>query len=130
WCNAARSFMFSIGCVQTKKCHTDRCPTGVATQNQLRQRGIVVADKGPRVHAFHSNTMKGLAQYVGSAGLKDPAELKPHHLHVRLGENQILDADSLYGFMEPGALRDAPEDTNYARWWAQAQADTFEPKNH
>ena len=42
WCNIARGFMFALGCVQAQTCHTDRCPSGVATQNQLRQRAIVV----------------------------------------------------------------------------------------
>jgi hypothetical protein len=37
WCNAARAFMFSLGCVQSMKCHTGECPTGVATQVQWRQ---------------------------------------------------------------------------------------------
>ena len=33
WCNAARGFMFALGCIQSLTCHTDRCPTGVATQD-------------------------------------------------------------------------------------------------
>ncbi len=33
WCNSARGFMFSVGCIQSLSCHTDACPTGVATQN-------------------------------------------------------------------------------------------------
>src|SRR3546814_1911994 len=24
WCNAARGFMFALGCVQSRSCHTDR----------------------------------------------------------------------------------------------------------
>src|SRR3546814_6862776 len=38
WCNAARGFMFALGCVQSRSCHTDRCPTGVATQDKARHR--------------------------------------------------------------------------------------------
>jgi hypothetical protein len=40
WCNAARGFMFAVGCLQSQQCHTGRCPTGVATQDKLRQRAI------------------------------------------------------------------------------------------
>ena len=36
WCNAARGFMFALGCIQSLACHTDRCPTGVATQDPTR----------------------------------------------------------------------------------------------
>ena len=45
WCNAARGFMFAVGCIQSQHCHTDRCPTGVATQDPTRQRALVVPDK-------------------------------------------------------------------------------------
>src|SRR5579863_9307464 len=38
WCNSARGFMFALGCIQAQSCHTDRCPTGVATQDRTRQR--------------------------------------------------------------------------------------------
>jgi len=126
WCNAARAFMFSIGCVQTRKCHTDRCPTGVATQNRLRQKGLVVADKGPRAYNFHHNTVAALAHYVDSAGLADPWQLEPHHLRVRLSANEVRSADSIYRYLAPGALIDAPEETHLARWWAMADPTSFE----
>ena len=40
WCNAARGFMFAVGCIQSRACHTDLCPTGVATQDEMRQRAL------------------------------------------------------------------------------------------
>jgi glutamate synthase domain-containing protein 2 len=49
WCNSARGFMFALGCIQSQSCHTDRCPTGVATQDKQRQRALVVPDKTERV---------------------------------------------------------------------------------
>jgi glutamate synthase domain-containing protein 2 len=33
WANSARGFMFAIGCIQSQSCHTNKCPTGVATQD-------------------------------------------------------------------------------------------------
>lgn len=129
WCNAARPFMFSIGCVQTKKCHTDRCPTGVATQDPRRQTGLVVAEKAPRADNFHRNTLKALATYVNAAGLSDPAQLEPHHLRVRMNENQVRSADTIYEFLAPNALLDAPDETIYGRWWAMADADSFVPRD-
>ena len=39
WCNTARGFMFSVGCIQAQSCHTNRCPVGVTTQQpELEQR--------------------------------------------------------------------------------------------
>jgi glutamate synthase domain-containing protein 2 len=128
WCNAARAFMFSVGCVQTKKCHTDRCPTGVATQNRWRQAGLVVADKAPRVHRYHENTLRALADYVNAAGIADPADLRPHHLRVRMDENQVRSADTIYDFLAPGILLEAPDETRYKRWWAMADPDSFAPR--
>ena len=40
WCNSARGFMFALGCIQAQTCHTGHCPTGVATQDRMRQRAL------------------------------------------------------------------------------------------
>jgi glutamate synthase domain-containing protein 2 len=61
--------MFALGCIQSQSCHTDRCPTGVATQDPQRQRALVVDDKIARVAHFHQNTMKALAELIAAAGL-------------------------------------------------------------
>src|SRR3546814_5505803 len=60
WSNAARAFMFSLGCVQSLKCHTGECPTGIATQDPGRQRGLVVEDKAERVRRFQAATVSSL----------------------------------------------------------------------
>ena len=58
WCNSARGFMFALGCIQSLSCHTDRCPTGVTTQDLLRERALVVPDKALRVQNFHRNVKR------------------------------------------------------------------------
>ncbi|MBM3386361.1 MAG: FMN-binding glutamate synthase family protein, partial [Betaproteobacteria bacterium] len=83
WCNSARGFMFAIGCIQSRTCHTDRCPTGVATQDPVRQRALVVHDKGERVHHFHANTVQALADLIGAAGLLHPSEVRAEHIMQR-----------------------------------------------
>jgi glutamate synthase domain-containing protein 2 len=75
WCNAARGFMFALGCVQSMKCHTDLCPTGITTQDATRQRGLVVADKAPRVARFHRQTLAGLREIVVAMGLENPWQI-------------------------------------------------------
>jgi glutamate synthase domain-containing protein 2 len=62
WCNAARGFMFALGCVQSLSCHTSRCPTGVTTQDKRRQRALAVEDKAERVYNFHRNTLRALGE--------------------------------------------------------------------
>ncbi|MEO0683402.1 MAG: FMN-binding glutamate synthase family protein, partial [Pseudomonadota bacterium] len=81
WANSARGFMFAVGCIQAQACHTNACPTGVATQDKLRQRALDVGDKSVRVARFHANTLRALGDLAGAAGLNHPAELRPHHFN-------------------------------------------------
>ena len=88
WCNSARGFMFAIGCIQSRTCNTDMCPTGVATQNAQRQKALDPADKGTRVYQFHKNTMHALKEILAAAAIRHPSELKPDHI-MRRDENGI-----------------------------------------
>jgi len=125
WCNAARAFMFALGCVQSMRCHTDTCPTGVATQDATRQRGLVVEDKAARVARFQRQTLMGLSEMLVAMGLNSPWELKPHHVSERLNSVRSDSIDQFYHFLEEGQLADAAADTQYARYWAAAQANSF-----
>ncbi len=58
WCNAARGFMFALGCIQSQTCHTGNCPTGVATQDPQREKALVVVTKADRVFHFHSRLLR------------------------------------------------------------------------
>ena len=125
WCNAARAFMFSLGCVQSMKCHTGDCPTGVATQDESRQRALVIEDKAERVYQFQKQTVSALRDIVVAMGLESPWQIRPHHLHERLNAAKSSSIDHIYPFLENGALLDAPGDTPYAHYWAAAQTGSF-----
>jgi glutamate synthase domain-containing protein 2 len=127
WCNAARGFMFALGCVQAQSCHTDRCPTGVATQNTWRQRAIVVDDKAVRVRQFHDNTLAALADLVGAAGLSAPNELLPMHILRRTSPSEVRSFAEVYPFLEPGELLAGTRHAQYAQQWAMADAGRFAP---
>jgi glutamate synthase domain-containing protein 2 len=77
WCNSARGFMFAVGCIQSQRCHTNKCPVGVTTQDSKLQRALVVPDKAQRVHQFHHNTVHALAEMVAAMGLEHPSQLSP-----------------------------------------------------
>lgn len=127
WANSARGFMFAIGCIQSQSCHTNKCPTGVATQDPLRQRALVVPDKAERVFNFHRNTLKALAEMLAAAGLEHPSQLEPRHLVRRVSDREIRLFSQLHVFLKPGdLLRDDLEADFYARMWAMARADSFE----
>ncbi|MDD0976774.1 FMN-binding glutamate synthase family protein [Pseudomonas fontis] len=129
WVNSARGFMFAIGCIQSQSCHTNQCPTGVATQDPLRQRALVVPEKAERVFSFHRNTLHALAEMLAAAGLEHPSELKPKHLVRRVSASEIRLFSQLHTFLKPGELLSGAIDSAfYARMWRMARSDSFEPE--
>lgn len=125
WCNAARPFMFSLGCVQSMECHTGNCPTGVATQVAWRQKGLVVEDKGPRVARYQRQTVHSLREIVIAMGLDNPWAIKPMDMRERLNGARSDSIDRIYSFIEPGILLEDPDSTPLARHWNAASPETF-----
>jgi glutamate synthase domain-containing protein 2 len=126
WCNAARGFMFAVGCIQAQSCHTGECPTGVATQDPLRQRAIVVPDKAERVASFHRNTLHALAELVAAAGLSHPSELKPLHFQRRASSDKVISLAQQYEQLAPGQLlADPGSSPRFAEAWSHASPDNF-----
>ncbi|MBX7501249.1 FMN-binding glutamate synthase family protein [Qipengyuania sp. YG27] len=125
WCNAARAMMFALGCVQSMKCHTDACPTGIATQDSTRQRGLVVGDKAERVARFQRHTLHSLREMVVAMGLDNPWHIEPCHISERLDSARAASIDHIYSFLEPNQLLDDPGSTPYAADWDAAQAANF-----
>ncbi len=125
WINMARAFMFAVGCIQSQSCHTDRCPTGVATQNQYRQRALVVPDKATRVAQFHEKTLMALAEVVGGAGLTHPSQLRRFHFQKRVSESVVKSFMDLYPPLRKGELLTGTEDPRYKGAWQRAQAELF-----
>ncbi len=129
WCNAARGFMFAIGCIQSQSCHTDRCPVGVATQDPSRQRALVVPDKATRVANFHKATVHSLAEVVAASGLDHPREFRPQHVSRRVSPSQIKTFAELYPALQSGELIAGTDDARFKSAWAAARAETFEAAN-
>src|SRR5690606_25204843 len=128
WCNSARGFMFAVGCIQAQVCHTGKCPTGVTTQDPKRQAGLVVSDKSTRVAGFHENTLKALAELLGAAGLKHPAELRPHHIARRISNGEVRVLAALFPDLEKCELLEGKFRLNIFRvGWPMAQAESFAP---
>ncbi len=129
WANAARGFMFALGCVQSLSCNTNHCPTGVATQDPIRQRALVVPDKAERVANFHHNTLKALADMLAAAGLSHPSQIQAHHLSRRVSATEIRGFDQIHEFLKPGALLEGVTHAPfYTRNWDLASADSFDAK--
>jgi glutamate synthase domain-containing protein 2 len=125
WSNSARGFMFALGCIQSLSCHTDRCPTGVTTQDDKRQRALVVADKSERVYNFHRATVEALAELVSAAGLNHPSELTPRHFSRRVSPHEVKSFADLYPTLNPGELLIDTRGTRFSDAWAMASAREF-----
>ena len=125
WCNAARGFMFALGCIQSLSCHTDRCPTGVSTQDRRRQRALVVPDKAERVANFHRATIEALAELIAAAGLDHPSQLVPAHFSRRVSPHEVRSFAELYPALQPGELLAGTGDKRFAAAWAMADAAEF-----
>lgn len=126
WCNAARGYMFALGCIQSLSCHTDRCPTGIATQDPARWRKLDTGDKTARVHQFHENTLKALRDLLCASGLNHPSELGPEHIVRRVSPVEVRSLAALYRFLEPGELlKGIPEHAVFKEFWSVARSDSF-----
>ena len=132
WCNAARGFMFALGCIQSLSCHTSSCPTGVATQDPWRQRALVPEAKIDRVFNFHQNTLKALKELIGAAGLMHPRELGPEHVIRRVSRTEIRSLAALHHWVKPNELIDGGVSDHpvFNVFWAASSADSFaQPPN-
>jgi glutamate synthase domain-containing protein 2 len=128
WCNAGRGFMFSLGCIQALSCHTDHCPSGVATQDPRRGQKLDVTDKAERVRWFHENTVRALAQMLAAAGLNHPSELGPEHIMRRIGPGDVRSYATLFHYLEPHELETRiPHQGVFQEFWPGASADSFDP---
>ena len=125
WCNAARGFMFAVGCIQSQHCHTDRCPTGVATQDPTRQRALVVPDKIQRVVNFHRATVHELAELTAAAGLEHPSQFRPIHISRRVSPREVVTFADIYPALDNKALINGTAPPHWTQPWNMADAHSF-----
>jgi glutamate synthase domain-containing protein 2 len=126
WCNSARGFMFALGCIQAQACHTGRCPTGVTTQDPVRQAALDVSDKASRVRNFHDNTLEALSELTAAAGLTHPSQLQPEHLVRRIGPGSVKSAAELYRFLKPSELLNGSGASEpIFSFWSRVRGDSF-----
>jgi glutamate synthase domain-containing protein 2 len=126
WCNSARGFMFALGCIQAQSCHTGKCPTGVTTQDPMRQRALVIPDKSQRVAHFHSNTLKALAELLAATGVTHPDQLTPEHVIRRVSPTEVKSLARVYPRISSGELLgNVPESAVFQAYWSRARAESF-----
>lgn len=131
WVNAGRGFMFALGCIQALACNTNKCPTGITTQSQSRQKALVVSDKGERVYHFHRNTLHALSEMIAAAGLSHPNEIEAHHVVRRFSVTEIKTYAQTLFFLKGGELLGAHIDSHFYREnWQAATSESFARKSN
>ena len=124
-CSSARGFMFALGCIQARRCNSNHCPVGIATQDKGLVRGLVVSDKATRVADYQRNSVDAFRELLGAAGLNHPDELTPWHIHRRVDQTQVRSYGEIYEVLERGELLSPPYPDNYREWMKRASANSF-----
>ncbi len=122
---SARAMMFAIGCIQALKCNTNRCPTGIATQDPARASALDITDKTTRVFNFQRATVASAAQIVASMGLAGFHELAPAMLNRRVEGQRTQSYAEIYEWLMPGELLDDPPQS-WLSDWIEASAEQFQ----
>ena len=100
--NTARGFLFSLGCVQALRCHTNTCPTGVTTHNLKLQRGLVVEEKFERVANYCRNMNKEIDMIAHSCGLQHAREFRREHVRIVQSAGRSLALNMIYPYPPVG----------------------------
>src|SRR4029079_4997664 len=109
------------------RCHTNRCPVGVTTQDPKLQRALIVPDKAERVHNYHRNTVHALAEMIAAMGLDHTDELGPQHVVRTVTQFQALALYEIYDFLQPNAFLEGTAPPRFQAFWDEASAESFRP---
>jgi glutamate synthase domain-containing protein 2 len=127
WCNSGRAFMFALGCIQAQTCHTGNCPTGVTTQDPVRQQALVVPDKAERVWRYHQSTLKALKELLEAAGLHHTDDVSAHHIVRRISDTEVRLLSNLVMRVKEGSLLTDLDSQHqvFKLYWPLASAQSF-----
>lgn len=124
-CNGARAMLLAVGCIQALECNTNKCPTGVATQDPKLYSGLDVTDKKSRVANFHHETVKAAVELMSAAGISKTSQLHRSLIYRRISPYQIMTYAEMYPYLLKGALLEAPYPSGWELDVMQSQAESF-----
>jgi len=124
-CNAARAMMFTVGCIQARKCNTNQCPTGVATQDVSRNSALVPNEKRFHTYNFHTQTIKSFLDLTGAIGIDHPDNLRPEYIYYRRDDMRAMNYSELFPQLSYRQLLEGKEIPSYFKDWQKATAESF-----
>ena len=99
------------------KCNTNRCPTGITTQDKELQKGLDVDSKAVRVFQYHNDTTRTAVEIMGAIGVKNNASLQPYHVNRRINLEKTVTYDDLFPLPEPGVLMTGQASADLQNHW-------------
>ena len=126
--NSARGMMFALGCIQSRHCNTDKCPTGIATQDPARYKNLDIDIKGKRVANYHKAMIHYLADLLAVSGLTHTEQVLPRHINRRVSENEIATYAEIYPTLDDGCL--LQKSTVPKKWrmdWTMSDGNSWDP---
>ncbi|QEH43054.1 FMN-binding glutamate synthase family protein [Chitinophaga sp. XS-30] len=124
-CNSARAMMMALGCIQALQCNSNKCPTGVATQDPALTIGLVVADKKQRIANYHEDTLRTFVELMGAAGIDDYKKLTRSHIYRRVFMNEVRTFEDIFPSLETGCLLINKIPEKYKQDYEMASADKW-----
>jgi glutamate synthase domain-containing protein 2 len=105
--NVGREAMLAIGCIQAQRCHTGRCPTGVATQSRWLMHGLDPDLKSSRAANYIVAFRAELLALARSCGVPHPALVTPEHIEVVSERYGSASLTEIFGYEPDWPLRSA-----------------------
>lgn len=96
-CNSARGMMLALGCIQALECHANTCPTGIATNNPSKMRGLVVEDKYVRVANYHEAVVEDFVDLCAASGCASLEDLNRTVIYKQVNGKEVR-FDSLFPY--------------------------------
>jgi len=109
-----REAMLSVGCIQAQRCHTGRCPTGVATQSRWLMRGLDPTSKAARFANYIVTLRKELLWLSRACGEPHPGLVTGDHIDILDDQYTSRSLWEVFGY-EPGWGLPGPSDQRAIR---------------
>ena len=103
-CYQARAMKMALGCIQALLCNTNKCPTGITTQDPKLTVGLVPEEKKVRVANYHEKTLKNFVELLGATGLDEPKNLTRSHIYRRVSLNDMITYEELFPSIRIGSM--------------------------
>ena len=107
--NVAREAMLSIGCIQAQKCHTDTCPTGVATQNAWLAHGLDPQLKSVRLANYVKTLRRDLVKVAEACGVEHPGLIDADSVEILDGRTASTSLRDVYKYQASWGLPSAAD---------------------